>query len=75
MLSIKSVNYLIIISFMLIQVVFGQWRASLYLAQAFDDNPFRLPDAQGSWISTLDVGIQKDFNFISLSYSGSFSRF
>ena len=71
----KTILYFMIINFMFMQLVHGEWRASLYVNHAYDDNPFRLPETEESWISILNLAIQKDFSSVSLSYSGSFSRF
>jgi hypothetical protein len=45
------------------------------ISQAYDDNPFRLVEPVASWISIADLGLQYDFDHVSLSYEGSFTRF
>lgn len=55
--------------------LFSQWNFNLSLDQAYNDNPFRLPEQQESWISSLTFGIQRDFNNLFINYHGSYNYF
>ena len=56
-------------------VVFGQTIGFFSIDQALDSNPFRLPEAESSWISVLNMGVQHNTEDFSLSYTGNYSRF
>lgn len=55
--------------------LFSQWNFNLSLDQAYNDNPFRLPEQQESWISSINFGIQHDFNNFFINYQGSYNYF
>jgi hypothetical protein len=71
----KNLLFLIMLIVISLSGSMAQWRGSFYVNQAYDSNPFRLPQDEESWVSTFDLGIQKNFESLSLSYTGSFSRF
>jgi hypothetical protein len=71
----KKLLVLIFTTALFSNTVMAQWHANVYFNQAYDSNPFRLPEPEESWVSTFDIGIQRNFKKISLSYTGSFSRF
>ena len=56
-------------------VVFGQTIGFFSVDQSLDSNPFRLPQAESSWISVLNMGVQHNTDDFSLSYTGNYSRF
>ncbi len=53
----------------------AQWQADLYVNQAYETNPFRLPENEPSWISTLDLGVQYNFGDFAISYRGDYTYF
>jgi len=53
----------------------SQWNLTLSLDQAYNNNPFRLPEQQESWISSLNFGIQRQFNNFFINYDGQFNYF
>lgn len=56
-------------------IVFGQTIGFFSVDQALDSNPFRLPEAESSWISVLNMGVQHNSKDFSLSYTGNYSMF
>jgi hypothetical protein len=54
---------------------FAQIQVQTGFSHAYDNNPFRLTEQEASWISTFELGLQHDFNTVSLSYEGNFIRF
>jgi len=74
---IFRMKYIIItlLSFIFISNAHAQWITTFSLDNAYSDNPFRLPDAENSVITSFDFGIQHNFEDYSMSYTGSFSRF
>lgn len=73
-LKIKFIIFIIGV-FVNVIAASAQWNFSLTYDQEYNDNPFRLPEAQKSWVSTVDFGIERGFENINLGYYGSFSRF
>jgi len=53
----------------------AQWNFSIAYDQEYNDNPFRLPQEQPSWISSLQFGAEKSLSNFSLGYYGNFSYF
>ena len=59
----------------LAQAGWSQWRADMYLNQAYDSNPFRLPEPKASWVTTADLGMQYDFGGVAVSYQSNYPHF
>lgn len=55
--------------------IFSQWDFSLSADQSYNNNPFRLPEKQDSWISSLDLGIHRQFGDFHANYYGSYNYF
>lgn len=53
----------------------AQWNFSLAYDQEYNDNPFRLPETQNSWVSSIDFGLEKEFKDFAIGYNGNYSRF
>ena len=53
----------------------AQIQTSLYLNEAYESNPFRLPVPEASWVSTIDGGVQFNFSSLAISYNGSYTDF
>lgn len=73
--SLTGVIIQISILFFIIQPANSQWKFSLSYDQEYNDNPFRLPEAEKSLISNFKLGTEKNFNKISLGYYGNYSHF
>ena len=58
----------------LAQAGWSQWRADMYLNQAYDSNPFRLPEPEASWVTTADLGLQYDFGGVAVSYQSNYTH-
>ena len=69
-----KIIYVFIVLF-LNNIVFGQTIGFFSVDQALDSNPFRLPEAESSWISIINLGVQHNTEDFSLSYTGNYSRF
>lgn len=54
---------------------FAQWDFSLSTDHSYDSNPFRLADAQASYVAGLDGRIAYNSNLLSISYNGSYNFF
>jgi len=57
------------------QVLFAQWNFKVSLDQEYNDNPFRLPAAEYSWITSAAAGLEKEFDKCALGYYGTYSQF
>ena len=55
--------------------LFSQWDFNLSLDQSYNNNPFRLPEQQESWISSINFGIERQLNSFEVNYSGSYNYF
>jgi hypothetical protein len=55
--------------------LYSQWNFNMSLDQAYNDNPFRLPEQRESWISSFNFGIQKQLNDFFVNYDGSYNHF
>ena len=51
--------------------IFSQWQFSLGTTQSYSNNPFNSPYPTSSIISSIDLGIEKDFTSLSFGYYGS----
>lgn len=71
----KSVIYLLILSFLILNSVNAQWRLSLATTQEYSNNPFNAPIESPSMVSSLNLGIEKDFSSLSLGYYGNYTNF
>jgi len=70
-----SKKFSIIFSLLLlfpVQPLFSQWYYSLYVEQEFNSNPFGIPEPQQDQISRLSMGLQKDWDQVSVQYFGSY---
>ncbi len=55
--------------------VFAQWNFSLSTNQEFNSNPFRSVTPNSDFISTYDLGVEKEFNAFNILYYGSYNSF
>ncbi len=51
---------------------YSQWFSSLYLEQEYNSNPFGIPDPEPEQISKISLGLQKDWQKMSIQYYGSY---
>lgn len=70
----------LIFSILLIQLlisssIFAQWSFSLATTQEYNSNPFRSVNPYSDFISTFDIGIQKEFEKLNILYYGSYNSF
>lgn len=54
---------------------YGQWNFSVSTFQTYADNPFRSVNPEADFISTVDVGIEKEWEKANLLYYGSYTNF
>jgi hypothetical protein len=71
---------MILLRSLLIKILFvislqAQFQTYVYFNEAYESNPFLLPEAEKSWVATIEGGIQFNLSPISISYSGSFTSF
>ncbi len=55
--------------------VFGQWNFNLSTDHEYNDNPFRSLIPEQSFISSIDIGIERSTDVLSLGYYGSLINF
>ena len=53
----------------------AQWNFSLSTDQEFNSNPFLMPDSEGELISSVDLGVEKEFEELNILYYGSYAHF
>jgi hypothetical protein len=53
----------------------AQWNFTITTEHEFSSNPFRSPFPEQQFNSLFNVGIEKEFNDLSILYYGSYSRF
>ena len=73
-INLISIN-IVTILLLFYSSLFSQWNFHLSLDQAYNNNPFRLPEQQESWISSFNIGIQRDFDNFVMNYHGSYNYF
>jgi hypothetical protein len=78
-MKLKNINLILIGAVIILLIfctnLFSQWNFNLSLDQAYNDNPFRLPEQQESWISSFTIEIQRDFGNFFINYHGSYNYF
>lgn len=74
---IKNIFHGSIILFVLFLPQFSsaQWFYSLYLEQEYNTNPFGLPISEYEQISRVSMGLQKDWEKVSVQYFGSYHAY
>ncbi len=73
-----NLKYLLFGIFLLIatsEFTFGQWNLTVSTLQEYSDNPFHSPFAEESFISTLNFGVEKSFDYFSAAYHGNYTNF
>jgi len=55
--------------------VYAQWDFNLSYDQEYNNNPFRSPIPQESWVSTFSFNVQKGFDDLFVGYYGNLSYF
>ncbi len=71
----KNQLHIIALLVIFLQAGWAQWQANLYFNQAYESNPFRLPENEPSWISVLDIGLQYNIGDFAISYRGDYTYF
>ncbi len=54
---------------------FAQWQFNLSTDQSYDNNPFRLPVAEASYMASMDGNLRYTGTQLSISYMGSYNLF
>jgi len=52
--------------------LYSQWYYSLHMEQEYNSNPFGIPEPQQDQISRISMGLQKDWEKVSVQYFGSY---
>lgn len=53
----------------------AQWNFSLSTSQEYSDNPFHYPDEESAYISSYNLGIEREVESFGLGYYGNYSAF
>ena len=54
---------------------FAQWNVNIATLQEYNDNTFHSPFPEDSFISTLNLSVEKSFNALSIGYYGNYANF
>lgn len=73
--KIKIVYIVVILSIFSSLQIFGQWNFQLATNQEFNSNPFRSVNAYSDFISTFNIGVEREFEDFNILYFGSYSKF
>ncbi|MCF6269162.1 MAG: hypothetical protein L3J41_05605 [Melioribacteraceae bacterium] len=74
--NVKVISLFLLLSQVLFSGdVFSQWNFSLSTNQEFNSNPFRSVTSGSDFISTYELGIEKEFNGFNILYYGSYNTF
>ncbi|MBU0472645.1 MAG: hypothetical protein KKF62_00640 [Bacteroidetes bacterium] len=73
--KIKIVPMFVILSILYSLQIFGQWNFQLATNQEYSSNPFRSVNPYSDFISTFNVGIEREFEDFNILYFGSYSKF
>lgn len=66
---------LVVVLLLIFHSANAQWNFNFSYEQEYNDNPFRLPEAQQSWISSLQFGAEHQLNKYTVGYNGNYSHF
>jgi len=55
--------------------IFAQWNINISTLQEYNDNPFHSPFPEESFISTLNLSVQKAMGKFNMSYYGNYANF
>jgi hypothetical protein len=66
---------LVVNLFLVFHTARTQWDFTFSYEQEYNDNPFRLPETQESWISSLQFGAEHELNKYAVGYYGNYSHF
>jgi len=75
LLNANALKVMIVLQLISFSFTNAQWNFQLSTNQEFNSNPFRSVDPTSDFISTFDVGIQKEISDFSLLYYGSYNKF
>ena len=64
-----------LVVFLITLPTYGQWQLHSTINREYNTNPFYLPQAQSSWITTTELGFGKKFEKISIYYTGDYFLF
>ncbi len=76
----KNITKILYLVLLLTQIFFleenyAQWNFSLSTNQEFNSNPFRSVTPSSDFISTYEIGIEKEFDAFNILYYGSYNGF
>jgi hypothetical protein len=70
----KIKYFLLVLLFLSIELT-AQWNFSLSTSQSYSDNPFNSPLPVSTFVSSIDVGIERDFKSLSFGFYGDYTSF
>jgi len=74
--NIKIITFLGILIFIgFSDFSFAQWNINLSTLQEYNDNPFHSPFAEESFISTLNLSVEKTISNVTIGYYGNYANF
>mgnify|MGYP000026457520 CR=1 FL=1 len=74
-LKIKNILFIMFLQLFLLSSNYAQWGFQLSTNQEYNSNPFRAVQPYSDFISTFDIGVQKEFEEINILYYGSYNKF
>ncbi len=69
---VKTVRMLI---FFIPVILSAQWNFSISTSQEINDNPFHFPEAESSFISSFNLGVERKFDSFGIGYYSNYSNF
>jgi hypothetical protein len=73
--KIKFLQILVVVLFFNSIQIFAQWNFQLATNQEFNSNPFRQTQPYSDFISSFNIGIEREFDAFNVLYFGSYSKF
>ena len=71
----RLIKFSFFLSLITLGTLNAQWKFSLATNQEYSNNPFSSPFPRASFISSFNLGIEKDFIHLSLGYYGNYTNF
>jgi hypothetical protein len=71
----KIINIAMLLLILNSSFIVAQWNIKLGTDQEYNSNPFRSVNANSDFISTFDIGIEKEFENFNILYFGSYTKF
>jgi hypothetical protein len=74
-LKAKNIVFIIFLQLFLYSSILSQWSFQISTNQEFNSNPFRSVQPTSDFISSFDIGVEKEFKDINFLYYGSYNKF